>query len=282
MFWGAQGNSLIARYINENDFPKTYLARVLAPDESGTAIPGESAGILVGTFIPGEIDEIAVSSDTTRFFSLSHEGDASFGTIREFEKSDTATAVFTLPPAEWIPSWPEKNTLVFTTKPSARAEGFSYTLDIQQKIFKKLLGGVVGLTVLPAPGTAKILYSRGGKNRVDTFIADTKTGEAEKVPIATLSEKCVWGAHAAFLYCAVPERILVGEYPDDWYQGVVTFSDALWSIDTKTNTPQRIAVPLRDAEEEIDATSPLLASDESFLFFINKKDFSLWGLKLKP
>src|SRR3989344_8165660 len=281
VFWGVGGESLIARYLNESNALKTYRVQVLAPDEGGTAVPGESSGRLVGIFLADDIDEIAVSPDKTQYFSLVSKEATAVGTLTGFGTAVTSPPLaFTLPLTEWLPSWPEKNTLVFTTKSSARAEGFAYAFDVRQKTLKKILGGISGLTVLPSPGGEKMLYSRGLSGTIDTFVFDIKTGASQKIPVTTLSEKCAWETSATLVYCAVPERLGAGEYPDDWYQGVATFSDALWSIDTKTNTPQRIAVPVRDAQEEIDATSLILSSDESVLFFINKKDFSLWGLRL--
>src|SRR3989344_8184170 len=70
VFWGVGVESLIARYLNESNALKTYRVQVLAPDEGGTAVPGESSGRLVGIFLADDIDEIAVSPDKTQYFSL--------------------------------------------------------------------------------------------------------------------------------------------------------------------------------------------------------------------
>ena len=58
------------------------------------------------------------------------------------------------------------------------------------------------------------------------------TGET----LETLPEKCVWSkADASIFYCAVPENIPADNiYPDVWYQGLMSFSDAIWKVNIKT------------------------------------------------
>jgi hypothetical protein len=82
------------------------------------------------------------------------------------------------------------------------------------------------------------------------------------------------------LYCGVPQTAPSGSLPDGWYQGVVSFSDDMWMINTQTGVTTLLVSPLKVAGEEIDATKLLLSPDESFLLFVNKKDSAPWSLKL--
>ena len=43
--------------------------------------------------------------------------------------------------------------------------------------------------------------------------------------LKTLPEKCIFNKFGSALYCAVPKQVPAEEYPDSWYQGVVSFDD---------------------------------------------------------
>jgi hypothetical protein len=68
------------------------------------------------------------------------------------------------------------------------------------------------------------------------------------------------------------------EYPDYWYQGLVSFTDYFVKINTKTKNI--ITIANSQNETPVDATNLFFNKDESKLFFINKKDSTLWQLDL--
>jgi len=282
VLWGEGGAIILARFLSaETDDLRTYHARVFPVNPD--AAPGEAVGELYGQFLDDDIRDIAVSPDAKQFFYFLPSDEVSTGVLANFAETDKKTAVKTLlfPSADWRPVWPEKNTLVLTTRPSASAEGFSYAFTIATGGLKKLVGGVFGLVTLPSRDLSSLLYSRGGKDRADLFVLDTKTAVAKTLPVGTLAEKCVWSEKQRnTVYCAVPELIPRGEYPDDWYQGTVSFSDALWVINTETLVPKRLSLPRTEVGETVDAINLLLSKDGSFLFFINKNDSSLWSLQV--
>lgn len=280
IFWGKNGAAAIVRYLDEENIIKTFLGRVLLAGEN--EVPGESSGLLYGEFLTDNIGGLAVSPDGTQFFYLLPSGKTATGFISDFErKNKKETRVFDSSLTEWLVSWPVKNTLVLATKPSASTDGFAYTLDAATGAIKKITGGIKGFTVLPSPDMANVLYSRGLRNRVDAFLFDAKTATAENFPVATFSGKCAWGQKGAkTVYCGVPESLPEGYFPDDWYQGRVSFSDALWRIDTETKTPERLSFPEIDVKEAVDVIEPVISPNDDFLFFINKKDSSLWSFRL--
>ena len=62
-------------------------------------------------------------------------------------------------------------------------------------------------------------------------LVDTTTNEVLPLPIASMTEKCVWSNDDSVIYCGVPVDLPSGAtYPDDWYQGAVHFSDRIWKI----------------------------------------------------
>ena len=75
----------------------------------------------------------------------------------------------------------------------------------------------------------------------------------------------------------MPQYVPSGTYPDSWYQGTVSFNDAIWKIDAGTGTTTKITT---GAEGLIDATDLAITPDNSYLFVVNKIDGSLWSLDL--
>jgi len=98
--------------------------------------------------------------------------------------------------------------------------------------------------------------------------------------LKTLSEKCAWAPDNITLYCAATASPAHGAYPDDWYQGIVSFNDNIWRINTDTNAMSSVLVPMSRANQPMDITHMVLTPDQNYLVFINKKDSTLWMFDL--
>jgi hypothetical protein len=68
--------------------------------------------------------------------------------------------------------------------------------------------------------------------------------------------------------------------PDSWYQGEIAFSDTLVKIDKEGILPARTLIDPGSQSEKIDAIRLQLSDDGSMLYFINKRDDTLWQLKI--
>ena len=79
----------------------------------------------------------------------------------------------------------------------------------------------------------------------------------------------------------MPRSVDNGEYPDSWYQGVVSFNDKIWKVDINTNSSELIFDFQTESGKDFDVIEPFLSDDDEYLFFINKKDLSFWSLSLK-
>ena len=166
-------------------------------------------------------------------------------------------------------------------KASGSVSGLLYFLDAQSGKLTKILGGITGLTTNTNPTGDHVLYSESARGNFNLFSYSISANEQTPLSLKTLPDKCVWSKlKKTLVYCGVPTNIPSGEYPDVWYQGVVSFSDTLWMIDTETGITTILAKPQDLTGEEIDATQLVLDPNESFLFFINKKDSTPWSLKL--
>jgi hypothetical protein len=97
----------------------------------------------------------------------------------------------------------------------------------------------------------------------------------------TLSDKCVWSKKfKTTVYCAVPQSIPRGTYPDDWYRGTVSFSDNLWKIDAASMETDLILNPSFEGGGDMDMTRLDIDGNDEHLIFLDKNDLSLWELDL--
>ena len=190
--------------------------------------------------------------------------------------------LFASPFGEWLVEWIKDGLVVLTTKPSHNIDGYSYFVNTNNGTMKKILGEIKGLTVLTSPDATKILYAKSGKNVFDLVVYDIETKTETSLELNTFPEKCVWGTeNTNLLYCAVSNFSNNNDLPDDWYKGVVSFSDEIWLINTETGKTG-IVTPMKEfTGDGIDVTKISLSPEEDRLLFTNKKDRSLWMLKLE-
>ena len=268
-------NSVILRYLDDKtkaiqSFLGTIADHTIGKDTGQTE--------LKGTFLEENILDLSASPSNGKLFSLSEFNNGTVGDVSTPGQNKT-TQVFSSPFTEWKSQYINANTVVLTTKASSRVAGYAYVVNTDTKSFSKLIGGIAGLTTLVNPNKTKFVYGNTvGIAPAFTLFDQTKNSRLV-LPTTTLPSKCVW-KDTDILYCGVPTYMPDGQYPDDWYQGLVSFSDKIWLIDTKNGTSTIISDPLDEVGQDIDVVSPKLDSAGDKLFFINKKDSSLWELKL--
>jgi len=115
------------------------------------------------------------------------------------------------------------------------------------------------------------------------YLFNIKKGESKLLPFETLPEKCVWSnTNIKVIYCAVPKAFPIGEtYPDSWYQGLVSFTDSIWMINTDTMAASLIFDIEKESGEQMDVIDVQLDKKDNYLFFTNKTDLTFWSLSLK-
>jgi hypothetical protein len=180
----------------------------------------------------------------------------------------------------WLSAWPEIKTIALQTKASAQSNGSLYFLNLDSGQQKKILSGINALTTLVSPDAKLILYSSGATPKLS--ILDLAGKHTADVAFKTFPEKCTWAGKKYFVYCAVPAILPASAYPDDWYAGVVSFNDSIWSYNIETGeTKVLYDATASTLSEQIDAINLVLSKDEKILYFINKRDNSLWSFDLE-
>ncbi len=274
-YLGNNGESVIMRYLKDDYKTIETFVGALPKEYLGADSSGKNE--ITSSFLPENISDVSISPDASKIFYLFNTGDSTVGVTLALQ-TGTKIQVFDSPFTEWLSFWPNNKMITVTTKPSVNVPGYMYAINPDKKDFNKILSGIDGLTTLTSPDGKMVLY---GDNNLSLNIFNIGTGNSVLLGVKTLPEKCVWGPASDILYCAVPKSISQAQYPDSWYQGEISFSDALWKIDVASGNTTIIGDPASISGEEVDATKLALDSNQNYLFFINKKDSYLWEFSLK-
>lgn len=272
---GNNGESVVMRYLKENGKTiETFVGNL--PKEVLGEEPKENNDVR-GFFLPEDVQDMSLSTDATSLLYLFNVGDSAIGTTLELA-TNKKVQIFESAFTEWLSSYPNLTTINLTTKPTFSIPGYMYTVD-PNKNLTKVLGDINGLTTLTSPNNKLVLYA---DNNLILSLYHTDTKTSELLGVRTMPEKCVWSKASDAVYCAVPKSTTLGQYPDVWYQGEVSFSDQIWKVDTTTGSATSIIDPATvKGGEEIDGIKLMLDNSENYLFFVNKKDSFLWKLDLK-
>ncbi len=263
---------------------KQFIVRYLKSNETGTQdsimnLSFLSSTSTEGVFLSSEITSIASSPAENKVFYLMPYQSANIGITSSFNQK-TKKQIFSTPFGEFQASWPNKNIIALLSRPSAFADGFLYKLNPTDGSLERILGKIKGLTALFSPDGEKILYSETANYGVKSNIYLVKEKSFSSFNIATLPEKCIWSKiNKAVFYCAIPKFLPAMDYPDNWYQGLVSFSDVVWKINADSGTSELIS---DIAGVDLDIINIFSDNNENYLFFQNKKDGALWSLKLNP
>lgn len=167
-----------------------------------------------------------------------------------------------------------------TTKASGKSDGYAFQVDAKSGAFTRLLGPLNSLTTLPSPLGNYILYSYLDRGRIALGVLDLSTHTATRLPLATLPEKCAWTSDSLSVYCGVPTTALGNTEPDDWYQGVSSYSDRLWKIDLAGRVATLVIDPKQAGNVDIDMEGLALDRTNDVLIFTDKRTGALYAYDL--
>lgn len=190
-------------------------------------------------------------------------------------KGGTPTTLLTSSFKSWIPLVTEKSAYVYSA-PSGGTPGSLF--KIEKGTLQLVYKDAPGLMALPNPTDELFLFSAGSTNFLSlasyTIASETVTPLTKQ----TLVSKCVWeNRKTPYVLCAVPTKLPVGLYPDDWLLGKIHTSDELWFINPTTNESYRAAdltgysFDIKDIEISDDSLNAL---------FVDRNDGTLWSVEL--
>lgn len=225
------------------------------------------------SFLPEDILRGDVSPNSSKIFFLKTSQNGVVGVLGNSEGLELKT-IFNSPFTEWRPQWINDSLLSMTTLASREADGYMYELT-PNAVFKKILGPIRGLTTITNPLNTLTLLSTSTDQGLLTRLFNHISGSFTAVSLTTLPEKCVW-QDASIIICAVPVGIPRGIYPDQWYQGIISFNDQFWSI----NTSNQVTELLFTSSEPTDAVQLDISPDKKYLFYVNKINGTLWSYRM--
>jgi hypothetical protein len=254
-----------------------------------TALLGEQnlstvVGNLDGTLLPATVHRAVASPDKLSYLYFNESSDGALAVIVPGDKSKLAkslTTVFSSKLTEWAPDWPTTNTVTFTTRPASNLPGYMYSVNVSNKQKTLLLKNVLGLTASMSPDGSTVLYTESSGTGFISRLYDVKLGTITNFPLRTYPEKCLWSKKTtSVVYCAAPAYFSSGTYPDDWYIGATSFSDALWRVNVKTGETTQI-VPVADNRANAQDMIKLFTDEKELnLFWVNKSDTTVWTVPL--
>ena len=169
-------------------------------------------------------------------------------------------------------SWPSANLIALKTKSSYAIPGFLYTISASGGNFSKVVESL-GLDTIWNKDGSGLVYTDSDLN---LFYLDVKTGANKSLGLKTIAEKCVFSkTKTNVVYCAIPKIINDANYPDEWWQGKISFEDNIIAVDTKTLDLVLYAETLSDI------VNPVLLENDSYVLFKDRNTGELWSLKLK-
>lgn len=276
--WLPDGIRLIIRYLKDNtENVQTFSVKI----NPATTTLNTFEGGVDGNHLPDNIVGLAINPLGDKLFYLTSGLNGVSGYISKPDGLNKKL-LFESPLIEWTISWPKEETITMTTKPSSNVPGYLYFLNSKTGAFSRVIGNIAGLNTKISSSTAEILYSDSIRNIPRLYLYNIKKGESKLLPWNTFPEKCLWSnTDSKIVYCAVPKTFPSGDYPDAWYQGLVSFSDDIWMINTDTQASTLVYDIERETNNTMDITDLQLDKNDNHLFFINKTDLTLWSLSLK-
>ncbi|MBI4086887.1 hypothetical protein HY416_02810 [Candidatus Kaiserbacteria bacterium] len=260
--WSPQGSRAVLKAESADGEARVFVGTIERADN------GE--GTLVTDDLPATAKNIAFSPTGESVLYTVPSADGSTGYEHNL-KTDTRTVRFTSPLQDIVAVW--EPTVVVYTAPSADLPGYAYEGPAQ----KRIAGGIRGLTIFPMPTRHIISYMEG-----DSFVSRVDTPSGMSLGIPVFPEKCAADpGRTTVLWCAAPDTLAPGRYPDEWYEGSMSFEDSLWGLDLEAGSAMLRSTLREEASEIIDATGMSISDNGALLTFINKRNGSLWSYTLE-
>ena len=274
--WLPDGSGFLTQKAGESGFVETSYIRLRSSTATSSEITTRYE--TVTSNLPSDIEEIAPSPDSKKIFYYTAE--AGMKGFLANPDGTNPSLVYSGTVAEWTIEWFGTNSILLTTKASFGSESFGYLLNPTNKSTSKIFGGIMGGSALTRGDGKYILTSSGGSSPFLLSINTASSETAADLLVKTFSEKCAWKGNTLFLICGIPKVIPSGNYPDAWYQGILSTNDFVDMIDIERKTVTPISDPEKETDEKINVDKMMISKDGRYASFLNKEDQSLWLLEI--
>ncbi len=269
-YFKKDGGAVVIRTIEGTDQISNSVITLTPPKN----ITNDALYTITSTKLRGDMDSLLVGSGDTLSYVLRDVPSIVSSTF-------TGTGLKTLissPIKNWRLFKLGNNTAIYT-KATASVSGYAYSLTGSS--LNKILGPLNGLTVIGNSLGDMALYSYTDTVGTKLAVKNIKTGDSSDILPVSLAEKCVWSTKKPYIfYCGTPTEGVSAYEPDNWYLGKTHFTDNLWHFDMQAELAQLVMEPDVEFGLDLDISDPQLSPNEDYLIFINKRDLTLWAVKL--
>ncbi len=275
----ADGSAVLFRSLQNDSDVITNVSLAIAPPKAAATSSEDEFYTVSSTALRGELGSVAAGPTNTLFYVLDDVDSIVSSAFDGSSQKTLLSSQFT----DWVLA-PYGNTglLVYTKAGGANTPGYAYTLGGSGGL-TKVAGPVPDLTALISHDGKKLVLSQSYAGNIRSFIRNVEDDTSSEMSSPTFADKCVWSRERlAVVFCATPSNNIGSGEPSNWYLGRTSFQDKIWSFDTETELSELLAEPANIVGLDLDLVRPKLSPREDYLVFINKKDLSLWALKLAP
>jgi hypothetical protein len=278
-FWLPDGSGFLGQTLeSESELIETSFVKLNKNKATTTVEDLTPFSTTIGK-LPTGIKEITIKPDGTKIFYYTLNGSYSNWFVSGPDGTGS-NMLMSHPLTGWIPKWVTGDIVMMQTKGSSESTDFTYSFDVSKKILKKAGRDIVGISSIPNIDGSLALVSKGG-DYPELFVINNKSASTTKITANTLAEKCVWlKTKSPSVYCAIPNQIPKGKYPDVWYKGLVSTEDFIEKMDISNDIFYNIADLTSLSGQKIDVVDMSLSPDETHLIFRNKIDGYLWMLRI--
>lgn len=159
-------------------------------------------------------------------------------------------------------------------KAASLLEGYVYEVD--NGTMSRIPVSGYGLSTVA--GNDFVLITSRTDTQYTSVVFDLEDSSVQPVEYAVVPEKCAFNYQLSTQLVCARElgKPLTRNAPDDWYQGVVKYTDSLWSVSTETGELTLLSNLTEESGREIDVINPSFGSYAPHVYFQNKLDNSLW------
>jgi hypothetical protein len=273
---GGQGSAVLLQYL-ESGVTKTVF--VGFPAATTTATSSTQVPLEI-RFLPDGITSLAVSPNGANVAYLLVSTNGSTGYVANTNGTGSRV-LFTLPLWQVTLSWPATSTLMVQTKPDANSPGIAFSVSLKTGAINQL-AYAQGLSAIAGPDFSTVVYQTTASGSRLTYAHNVATGIDKELSYQPIPEKCTWSTTAtSTIFCATPISYVPTNYLDLWHQGLSNVSDSIFAFNVESGASLALASPGSTDGGNAASISHLgVSPDGKYLFYITRKDRSLWGVRL--
>jgi hypothetical protein len=272
----SRSGDVVLRTTDENDVIQSFAGIIAtSTDFSSTSTPN----VLDGAYLQRDIvsiDTQAYAPTSKGIFLIAKNPEGGSIAATASWKGSGLKRIFTSPLTQWRAQWLADGRIVLAQAPADTVEGYAFIVSPAGSM-KSIAERLPGLTVVHHESRDAYLYSSSANGSLNLYVK-VGTAPAEKLPVQTTADKCVWAPGAGLIaYCGVPAEVGT-QFLEHWYQGVSHSNDTIWKIEASSASAEKFFEP--DSRASFSVEDAQMDEKGTYLAFRDSRTKTLWMLRL--